>query len=409
MKFIRNKKIFGAVHVTKDFLLLLVIGGLYSLSVALSNTFVNVYIWKQTGDMIQIGVYNLTITIVQPITFIFAGRIAKKIDRIIVLRVGVIFLALFFISVLLTGSEAGKYLLLLGTILGIGYGFYWLAYNVLTFEITEPETRDFFNGFLGILSSLGGMIGPLAAGFIISQFKQFYGYTIIFVISLGLFGLATVLSFFMKKRPASGTYLFSAIIKERKRNKNWKMVTNATFFQGIREGIFAFVINIYVFIATGSEMALGTYAFVNSIVSFVTYYLAGRYIKKHNRLKAMLLGGLLLFLSVFLIVFHVSYPIFLIYSAVIAFSYPIVLVPFHSTSYDVIGRGWKASEMRIEYIVVKELFLNGGRAISILMFLLSIAMFSVKAALPYLLVILGSGYLLIYFFIRHINPKEIFS
>lgn len=406
MKLLRNKKLFGDVHVTKDFLLLLVIGGLYSLSVALSNTFVNVYIWKQTGNLIQIGVYNLTITIVQPITFIIAGRIAKKIDRIIVLRVGVIFLALFFISVLLTGSDSGKYLLLLGTILGIGYGFYWLAYNVLTFEITEPETRDFFNGFFGILSSLGGMIGPLAAGFIISQFKQFYGYTIIFIVSLGLFGLATVLSFFMKKRPASGTYLFSAIIKERKRNRNWKMVTNATFFQGVREGVFAFVINIYVFIATGSEMALGTYAFVNSIVSFVTYYLAGRYIKKNNRMKAILLGGCLLFLSVFLIIFHVSYPIFLIYSAVIAFSYPIVLVPFHSTSYDVIGRGWKASEMRIEYIVVKELFLNGGRAISILIFLLSIALFSVKSALPYILVILGSGYLLIYFFIRHINLKE---
>lgn len=409
MKLLRNKKLFGDVHVTKDFLLLLVIGGLYSLSVALSNTFVNVYIWKQTGNFIQIGVYNLTITIVQPITFIIAGRIAKKIDRIIVLRVGVIFLALFFISVLLTGSDSGKYLLLLGTILGIGYGFYWLAYNVLTFEITEPETRDFFNGFFGILSSLGGMIGPLAAGFIISQFKQFYGYTIIFIVSLGLFGLATVLSFFMKKRPALGTYLFSAIIKERKRNRNWKMVTNATFFQGVREGVFAFVINIYVFIATGSEMALGTYAFVNSIVSFVTYYLAGRYIKKNNRMKAILLGGCLLFLSVFLIIFHVSYPIFLIYSAVIAFSYPIVLVPFHSTSYDVIGRGWKASEMRIEYIVVKELFLNGGRAISILIFLLSIALFSVKSALPYILVILGSGYLLIYFFIRHINLKEIFS
>ncbi|WP_033828408.1 MFS transporter [Bacillus andreraoultii] len=409
MKLLRNKKLFGDVHVTKDFLLLLVIGGLYSLSVALSNTFVNVYIWKQTGNLIQIGVYNLTITIVQPITFIIAGRIAKKIDRIIVLRVGVIFLALFFISVLLTGSDSGKYLLLLGTILGIGYGFYWLAYNVLTFEITEPETRDFFNGFFGILSSLGGMIGPLAAGFIISQFKQFYGYTIIFIVSLGLFGLATVLSFFMKKRPASGTYLFSAIIKERKRNRNWKMVTNATFFQGVREGVFAFVINIYVFIATGSEMALGTYAFVNSIVSFVTYYLAGRYIKKNNRMKAILLGGCFLFLSVFLIIFHVSYPIFLIYSAVIAFSYPIVLVPFHSTSYDVIGRGWKASEMRIEYIVVKELFLNGGRAISILIFLLSIALFSVKSALPYILVILGSGYLLIYFFIRHINLKEIFS
>ncbi|MCB7358085.1 hypothetical protein LI046_28185, partial [Enterocloster bolteae] len=69
------------------------------------------------------------------------------------------------------------------------------------------------------------------------------------------------------------------------------------------------------------------------------------------------LGGILLFTSVFLIIFHVSYPIFLVYSALIAFAYPVVLVPFISTSYDVIGQGWQAREMRIEYIVVKELFL----------------------------------------------------
>ena len=71
-------------------------------------------------------------------------------------------------TVLITGTNANRFLILLGAILGIGYGFYWLAFNVLTFEITEPETRDFFNGFLGVLNSVGGMIGPLLAGVIIS-------------------------------------------------------------------------------------------------------------------------------------------------------------------------------------------------------------------------------------------------
>ena len=51
---------------------------------------------------------------------------------------------------------------------------------MLTFEITEPETRDFFNGFLGILSSIGGMIGPIAAGFIITRLEKFTGYSIVF-------------------------------------------------------------------------------------------------------------------------------------------------------------------------------------------------------------------------------------
>src|SRR3954451_15754290 len=183
-------RILGDVKLTKDLSLLLIIGGLYSLSVALSNTFVNIYLWKQTGKYSDIALFNLSIVVLQPLTFILAGRWAKKIDRVIVLRIGVISLALFYLAVLITGTNASTYLLLLGGLLGIGYGFYWLAYNVLTFEITEPETRDFFNGFLGILSSAGGMIGPIAAGIIITKFEEFTGYTFVFGLSLALFGLA---------------------------------------------------------------------------------------------------------------------------------------------------------------------------------------------------------------------------
>ncbi|MDA6130969.1 MFS transporter, partial [Escherichia coli] len=109
-----------------------------------------------------------------------------------------------------------------------------LAFNVLTFEITEPENRDFFNGFLGILTSVGGMIGPIAAGFIISRMEKFTGYSVIFGISLTLFSIAVFLSFFLKRRPADGRYLFGRILAERKNSMNWRMITNAHFFQGLR-------------------------------------------------------------------------------------------------------------------------------------------------------------------------------
>ena len=82
-------------NINRDLFLLLLIGGLYALGIFLSNTFVNVYLWKQSGDYVTIAMYNLAIYIFQPITFIFAGKIAKKVDRVIVLRLGVIFLSVF--------------------------------------------------------------------------------------------------------------------------------------------------------------------------------------------------------------------------------------------------------------------------------------------------------------------------
>jgi MFS transporter, YQGE family, putative transporter len=400
------KKITGHDQITRDFVLLLCIGGFYALSVSISNTFVNVYLWKQSGEFRDLALYNLSIVTLQPMTFILAGKLAKKVDRIIVLRLGVSFLAIFFITVLLVGSRAHNYLILLGALLGIGYGFYWLAFNVLTFEITEPETRDFFNGFFGVLTSMAGMIGPIVAGYIISSLANAKGYTLIFSISLSLFVISVVFSFFLKRRSAKGNYLFLRILKERSYNKNWRLITNAHFFQGLREGTFVFVISVLVYITSKSELALGKFGFVNSLTSFIAYYIVSRLMKRKYRKTAILCGGLLLYGAIFLIVFQVSYPRLILYAITIAIAYPLLLVPYSSLTFDVIGRSWKSAEMRIEYIVVRELFLNGGRIVSILAFLTAITFFDEKTGIPILMLILGTGHLIIYLFVRHIRLDD---
>jgi YQGE family putative transporter len=75
----------------------------------------------------------------------------------------------------------------------------------------------------------------------------------------------------------------------------------------------------------------------------------------------------------------------------------------------VIGTGWKAAEMRIEYIVVRELFLNGGRVLSILFFLGIIHFVDIKQGMPYLLLILGAGHSVIYLFVKNIRVEHVAS
>lgn len=387
----------------RDLLLLLLIGGLYSLGIFLSNTFVNVYLWKQSGDYMTIAMYNLAIYLFQPLTFILAGRLAKKVDRVIVLRLGVIFLSIFFLSVLLIGEKAATYNFIIGSLLGVGYGFYWLAYNVLTFEITEPETRDFFNGMLGILQSFGGMLGPFIAGYIISRMEANIGYSVIFTISFILFIAAVVTSFFLVRRPAEGNFYFKKILKERRFNKNWGHILHAHVFQGLREGIFSFIITIWVYILTQSEMSLGTFNLLLSGLSFVFYFLASKFIKETMRKKAILLGGVMLYLAVFIILFEITFTHLIIYAIVIGIAYPIINVPYVSLTYDVIGKAKAAASLRVEYIVVRELFVNLGRVLSITVFLLAVFFFSAEAIIPYLLAIFGMGHLLMSLFIRKIH------
>lgn len=393
--------------IPKDLYLLLMISGLYFLAIALSNTFVNIFLWKHTKSFIDIGLYNLIIVIFQPIAFIIAGRWAKRVDRVIVLRAGVVVLALFFISVLTLGSNTPQFLILFGALIGIGYGFYWCAFNVLIFEITEPETRDFFNGIQGALSSLGGMVGPILAGWIISTMSNYTGYRVIFGISLALFTLAVMASWFLKRRPAEGRFTFKRILHERAKNENWRDLLWAHFFQGIREGTFLFIIFLWVFLSTENNLDVGKFGLVESGVMLIGYYISSRLIKPDFRKTSILIGGAILYSSVYLLLFNVSFTILIIYAVVVAIAYPLLFVPYVSLTFDVIGHGWKAAEMRIEYIVVKELFYNGGRILSILLFLGTVWFFKDdEQGIRYLLMVIGAGHFAIYFCIRNIHFEE---
>mgnify|MGYP001467975543 CR=1 FL=1 len=389
--------------INRNLLLLLLIGGLYSLGIFLSNTFVNVYLWRQTNDFLTIAMYNLAIFIFQPITFIIAGKLAKKVDRIIVLRLGVIFLTLFFLTVLIIGNKAAYYNILLGCLLGIGYGFYWLAFNVLTFEITEPETRDFFNGFLGGLESLGGMIGPIFAGFLITKLKTEIGYTTIFSISLSLFVLAVICSFFLDRRKAEGKFDLKKVFAEVKRNDNWRNTVLANIFQGMRDGIFVFVVTIWVFLVTKSEFALGIINFTLSFMSLFFYLVVTKEMKQHLRKKAIFLGRFLISFSVFIILFELTFVHLLIYSFIIGIAYPIINVPFNSMTYDIIGTSTDARELRIEYVVGLEICVNVGRVISLIIFILTISIFPTNESIPILLAIFSQAYLFIYVFMKRVR------
>lgn len=393
------------VDVKRSMYFLLCIGGLYTLSISLSNTFVNIYLWKQTNNFFDIACYNLTIYTFQAITFYFSGKLATKIDRVISLRIGVIVLSLYYITVLIMGGQAGNFYVVLGIVLGIGYGFYWLSFNLLTFEITEPETRDFFNSFLGSMTSLAGMIGPPTAGFVISRMNGDKGYHMIFFISLLLFLCAVLLSFLLVKRERIGSYKVFPILRERRVNNNWKKITIAHFCQGLREGTFLFVISIYIFLVTNDEMALGIYGLINSVISFGMYLLTVKLLKKFKRKKMILVGGVLLFISVFFILNNITFTKFIIYAVCISIAYPILLAPYNSLTYDVIGQAKNSRNHRIEYIVVREWFLNAGRITSVLCFLIVIMIWQPEKSIPIFLVIAGAGHLLIYPNIKDIQLK----
>src|SRR5699024_172072 len=106
--------------------------------------------------------------------------------------------------------------------------------------------------------------------------------------------------------------------------------------------------------------------------------------------------------SIYIILFDISYTQLMIYAALIGIAYPVVNVPYASLTYDVIGKARKAKELRVEYIVVRELFVNIGRVTSIVIFLIAIILFPAETFIFYLVVIFGLWHLLIYLVVKDI-------
>lgn len=387
----------------KDLFLLLTISTLYGVGIALSNTFVNIFIWKQSNSYIEIGIYNLIIVIFQPLTFFLAGFLTKKWNRVLVLRVGIFVLAVFYLIILIFKEEASSHLFLLGALLGTGYGFYWLAFNILTFEITEPETRKVFNSVQGALLSLVGMLAPLCSGFVITRMPNLHGYYIVFGISLVMFLLGVIVSFFISHREMEGRYEIKEAFGETKRNANWKSLLQAHFFQGIREGSFFFLISVLVFVSTNNELALGTFSLINSAISFICFSFATRFLNEKHSMRYIFIGGTLLYLSVLLLIFKITYINLLIYAGVISIGYSLVQVPYVTLTFDVMGKANNARNFRVEYVVIREIFLNLGRIVSIILFLLFMKFGEEPWNLKILLLIVGSGYFVMYFFVRKIR------
>lgn len=387
----------------KDLYLLLLIGWLYSIGLFLSNTFVNIYLWRQTEDYFVIAVYQLAIYIAKTITFIVAGKIVKKIDRIIVLRLGVTFLSLFFLTVLILQEKASVFNVLLGILIGIGYGFYWLAFNVLTFEITEPFNRVFFNGLFGSLQSTSGMIGPLLAGTIISRMETHAGYMTIFSISFSLFLLAVVISFFLQKRETDGIYNLPAVALEIFRNRDWRQILIANFFRGVRDGVFLFVISIWIFLATRDEFSLGMFNLLLNGSSLVVFILLLKWLKHKDRKTFIFIGASIISFAIWILLTDISFSRLLLYALIVGIGFPIIIVPFQSLTYDIIGKGYDAKNLRIEYIVMLELFSNMGSILSITIFIMAIHFINIIDPIPIVLAILSLAYLMIYVFVAPIQ------
>lgn len=373
-------------YISSEMVALLMVHGIFLLAVGLSNTFVNIFLWKVEKSLNVVVLFNAFQFATVPVFFILAGWLSKKTSLTANLRIGIICYSIFFIILLTIQDDAAHYAWLLGVLLGASSGFYYLSFNVLIYDFTTNDNRDFVMGINGLVVSIATMIAPFAAGLLIQSLKGTKGYLLIFSASLVMFIIAAVLSTKIPNKTINKQYYLKSILFMPFRKRNWTFVMTGEMVRGFREGVMMFLTNILLYSIISSEMFLGTYTLLTSSVQLLSFYFIASKIRPSTRKQYLAVGAIATALVSSAFMFQLSVTTLLIYGLVSSFFVTFVNNPSASLIYWVIHKTPNSNKRRIEGIVVREVYLNCGRVAGVLL------LFAIPQNVPSIvLVILGLG------------------
>lgn len=350
-----------ATNSTKVFLIIISLNGIAN---SLSSVFINVYLYKLTENFYEVALFNFISYLIWAPTFLLSGWISKKMGSEKGLIIGGFFQLLFYFVLLVLGDSASNWIIVLGSIFGLGSGFYWLSVNVLSVELTTEKNRDWFNGVNGIFSAISQMIGPVTSGWIISMQPNFDGYKIIFSLTFLLFLLSVGFTFLLPKHNSKGVFHWKSLWQIYK-NDEWRKLSYVFSSLAFRDGVLSFAIWIWVYMVTKSEGVLGNYVFFTTMISVFTFYFIGRYITEKNRTFYISFGTIGISLAVLFLVFEVNFITLIIYGIAAGICIPLFEVPFNTLSLNSISKFDQGGKKRIEMVVSRELALSGGRIPSV--------------------------------------------
>ncbi|EPR09205.1 MFS transporter [Ruminiclostridium papyrosolvens] len=377
--------------------LLLIVSALFTLAMGISNVFLNILLWKESKNFIVLAQYNLMQYIFVPITFIFAGWLSKRKNGIWSLRLGILSFIILFGLILLFEDKISKFVLLFGVLYGVAAGFYWLAFHVLSFDFTSTENRDTFNGYNGSIAGICGAAAPISSAYIINKNLFGMGYTIVFSISLLLFVVLILVSFLIKAEYYGSMLNFKKIFGTN--SHDWSFLRKGLFMWGFRDVIIGFLIIVLVFKTTGSEWSVGTFSLIGSVISSAAFVVEQKLVKPKSRLKSMLAGATLMFVAVWGLVVNISYGTLLSYMIMESAFLPFFLVPFSSASFNIISLRHQ-DDLRLEYIINKEIILNSGRIVSLLILIGLLWFIKYDRSLNYFLLFIGCTQLISLYFLQ---------
>ncbi|WP_219838355.1 MFS transporter [Paenibacillus sp. R14(2021)] len=354
----------------KEAVTALIIHGCFQFGASMSGLFLNLYLWRLTQNLHVNGVYNIIVFFFTPVAFALGGWIAKRKDRMVTYRLGIVTIALFYLLVVIAQEKVAEWYYLFAVFNGMAAGLYWTGYLVLMYDVSTELNRVRFLAINMVVFNSAGLVGPALAGFIIGINDGLSGYIITFMVAFVMFVVASVISFriptVVSHHKAYYLKLMGLVMR---RNALWVKGLAAFFILGLFQGIMLFLPNILLFQTVGREDLVGYLGVFFSSLTVITGYIISRRAKKEPVRKFVLYSSSGIVLGAVFMLYDVTTWTVLVFMIAFSICNPLAVNTLTSYYYGLIGTLPLKGQLKVESVVMREVFLNAGRVLSIIVLL----------------------------------------
>jgi YQGE family putative transporter len=402
---LRPKVLSGGLDRRAGFMVL--IHGAYTAANLLAGTFLSIFLWRASHDLTPVAVYSGLSALMIPVAFVLNGLVWRGMGAGGSIRLGLFGNGFVYLLILLLGSRAPQWVLLLGLLRGVAEGFYWSGFHLVSYDTTCDRDRDRYFGAQAITTWLLTAALPPAAGAVIIAGTRvggpYRGYELVFALAAVLLMAAMVLA---GRLPSAARDRLSVrrVMMLGRRNPDWHWVTRARLADGFTGSLIGLVLTILMFLVLKDEQQVGNFNGLMGLLGVGISLGLAAFMKPQHRIACALVGGSLLVVSTLLL------PLYLTAWALVAFGLlRAVGGPLHGNALaplalQVIDRDPTPKTMRYDYIVHQELCLGIGRVLSIGCFLLLAAPINQMLLARIVVVVAGAAPILIWAAFARISP-----
>ncbi len=340
----------------------------------LHGIFINTLLIRVTGNNSITLWYNVIFFFCFAVSMPLGAIYMRKTSPSVSSRTGIllyIIMYITFFALMLTGTLAAG-MPIIAILSAFAATAYWIAYNVMLIEFSSENNRDVGLSLMGMTGGMVSLIMPTASGLVIGSFSGMAGYYVMFGISLAV-AIVTIVLNVLKVPPIPSktkqTY-FKLALRDVFSNKLWKICMLCEFVKGLREGTFAFFLNVLLFGLVQNEALIGLNTFLSALLSILANWTIGRFLRPQHRIRWIFTGVTVLFVASGMLFFKLSAVTIILMSVLNAYFNIILLNPIAAILFSLFGRTENGAKAKYEFLGIKDFSLGIGRGLGVIIILL---------------------------------------